>query len=156
VVLKAADWTFQVDVKATREQSIRYSKDHCTCSYCQNYYDTIETSYPKLKAFLAEFGVDMNGPIEVMPFEPTVFLACYRVQGMIREWGFRPLLADGICVVPEAGDDNTFLLWVGEVEVPWVQVISPEEVISPANLPDFLERMNLMWHYRHDSSAIYS
>lgn len=156
MLLKAADWIFQVDVAATREQSVRYSKDHCTCSYCQNYYDTVETAYPRLKSFLAEFGIEMNGPIEVMPFEPTLFLACYRVCGKIRDWGFRPLLADGISVIPEAADDNTFLLWVGELEVPWVQVISPEEVISPANLPEFLDRMQQIWRLRHDYSAIYS
>ena len=156
MLLKAADWIFQVDAIATREQSIRYSKDHCTCSYCQNYYDTVETAYPRLKSFLAEFGIDMNGPIEVMPFEPTLFLACYRVCGNIRNWGFHPLLADGISVIPEAGDDNTFLLWVGELEVPWVQVISSEEVISPANLPEFLDRMHQIWQFRHDYSAIYS
>lgn len=156
MVLKAADWSFRVDVNATREQSIRYSEDHCTCSYCQNYYDTVEEIYPKLKGFLEEFGINMHGPIEVMPFEPTLFLACYRVKGQILNWGFHSLYADGISVVPEAGDENTFLLWVGEMELPWVQLISPEEVVSPANLPEFLDRMQQIWLYRHDAQSISS
>lgn len=156
MLLKAADWHFRVDVKATREQTVRYSKDHCNCSYCQNYYDTVENAYPKLKSFLGEFGIDMHGPCEVMPFEPTLFLACYRVQGKIMQWGYQMLAADGILIIPEDGDDQSFLLWVGEMELPWVQAIAPEEVISPANLPEFMERMQQIWHYRHDVSCFNS
>ena len=156
MVLKAADWIFRVDPKGTREQNIRYSTEHCTCSYCQNYYDTVEKTYPKLKSFLEEFGIYMHGPVEVMPFEPTLFLACYRVKGQITTWGFHPLYANGISIVPELGDEETFLLWVGEMELPWVQLIPPEEVVSPANLPEFLDRMQQIWLYRHDQQIISS
>lgn len=150
MLLKAADWRFRVDVNATREQTVRYSKDHCNCSYCQNYYDTVENTYPRLKRFLGEFGVDMHGPCEVLPFEPTLFMACYRIKGKIVQWGYHTLMADGILIVPEDGDDESFLLWVGEMELPWTQLISPNEVISPANLPEFMERMHQIWQYRHD------
>jgi len=154
VILKAADWHFQVDVSLTREKSSRYSQDHCTCSYCQNYYDTVEQTYPDLVKFLSEFGICIHGPIEVMPFEPTLFMACYRVFGRIQNWGYHPLYANGIQVLPECGDDTTFLLWVGEMRLPWVQIIEPQEVISPANYPEFLERMHDVWLFRHGDPCI--
>ena len=156
MILKAADWSFQVDKNATREKTVGYSADHCTCAYCQNYYDTVENIYPKLKDFLEEFGIYLHGPIEVMPFEPTLFLACYRVCGQIRNWGYCPLYADGISIVPEPENESTFLLWVGEMELPWVQPIPAEEVVSPANLPEFLDRMQQIWQFRHGSSCITS
>ena len=154
MILKAADWIFRVDVNATREKTIGYSKEHCTCSYCQNYYDTVEKTYPGLKKFLEEFGIYLHGPIEVMPFEPTLFLSCYRVCGQIQNWGFQPLYANGISILPEPEGEDTFLLWVGEMSLPWVQAIPPEEVISPANLPEFLDRMQQIWMFRHDPAYI--
>lgn len=130
--------------------------DHCTCGYCQNYYDTVQTAYPALKAFLGEFGVCMEGPVELMPFEPTLLLACYRVRGQIIKWGRTPLQADGISIVPETRDEETFHLWIGELEVPWVQRERAEDVVSPANLPEFLERMQEVWQLRHGNEFVFS
>ena len=42
---------------------------------------------------------------------------------------------------PENSDENTFLLWVGPMELPWTQDVDMDEVISPANQPEFLDRM---------------
>ena len=156
MILKAADWKFRVNPQENREQTDRYSLDHCTCGYCQNYYDTVEETYPRLKDFLGEFGIHMHGPVEVMPFEPTLVLVCYRVRGQILQWGMTPLYADGISIVPEAVDEETFLLWVGEMELPWVQRERVEDVESPANLPEFLERMQSMWTLRHGNEFVFS
>lgn len=156
MILKAADWQFQVDVPLNRKKTREYSLDHCNCYYCQNYYDTVEEAYPALCAFLGEFGVSMHGPVEVMPFEPTLFLACYRVQGKILNWGKTPLIADGIAIVPEYRDEETFHLWAGEMKLPWVQTIRAEEVESPANLPEFMERMQEIWTLRHGYEFVFS
>lgn len=156
MILKAADWIFRVEKEATREQTTRYSREHCTCAYCQNYYDTVEQAYPKLKGFLEEFGINMHGPSELMPFEPTLMMACYRVRGQITQWGKTPLYADGIQIVPELGDEETFLLWSGELEIPWVQEQPVEDVVSPANLPEFMERMRNVWQFRHEPQWIFS
>ena len=156
MILKAADWQFRVQVEENRKKTREYSLDHCTCAYCQNYYDTVEKTYPAIKGFLGEFGVSMHGPVEVMPFEPTLFLACYRIQGQILNWGQTPLFANGISIVPEYRDEETFLLWVGEMPIPWVQAELPEDVVSPANLPEFLERMQTVWNLRHGTEFIYS
>lgn len=156
MILKIADWQFQVDTEATQERTLRYSMDHCTCPYCKNYYDTVELVYPKLKDFLSHFGICMAGPCELMPFVPTLMLACYRVDGKIVHWGKEELGADGISITPEASDDETFLLWVGEAELPWTQPEEMEEVVSPANLPEFLERMQDTWRLRHGTELFFS
>ena len=62
----------------------------------------------------------------------------------------------GVTILPEAGDDSTFLLWVGEVQLPWLQNEPVEEVVSPANLPEFLERMQEVWLLRHGSEFVFS
>lgn len=156
MVLELEDWRFEVDLEATREKTNQNSRDHCQCLYCQNYYDTISQVYPELKNLLQRFGVDMNGPSELMPFEPTLYLACYRIQGRILRWGHQELQADGICLQPEAADDSSFLLWVGEARLPWVQSEREQDVVSPANLPEFMERMRKMWQFRHGKVLILS
>ena len=144
-VIRLADWVFSVDIKATSERTQRYSLDHCTCPYCQNYYETLEQTHPALGPVLGKFGIDLNGPSELMPLEPTLFMACYRVTGQILEQGRARLHIDGIPFRPEKADDETFFLWIGELALPWVQDIPQEDVISPANQPEFLERMEQKW-----------
>lgn len=156
MIVMAADWRFRVDPERNREKTLQYSLDHCTCPYCMNYYDTLQDRYPGIQRFLQDFGVRMEGPVEVMPFEPTLFLACYRVQGKILQWGHTPLFVDGISITPEAVDEETFHLWIGEMELPWVQGIAEDEVVSPANLPEFLERMQQMWQLRHGTEFVFS
>jgi hypothetical protein len=91
-----------------------------------------------------------------MPFEPTLMLACYRVDGQILQWGKAQLSVNGIMILPEAGDERTFLLWVGEIRLPWLQKEAVEDVVSPANLPEFLSRMQEIWSIRHGTTLIHS
>jgi hypothetical protein len=91
-----------------------------------------------------------------MPFEPTLMLACYRVQGEILAWGNRQLCFGDVRIMPETGTDGTFLLWVGEMELPWIQNENAEDVVSPANLPEFLERMQEVWYLRHGDAYFFS
>lgn len=156
LILKLADWRFKVDTDATREKTTKNASDHCECAYCKNYYEAIDLVYPKLRAFLGEFGINMSGPSELMPFEPTLMLACYRVQGEIQVWEKGQLYVDGVQITPETGENGSFLLWVGEVELPWIQEESVEDVISPANLPEFMERMQEVWLLRHGNEFVFS
>ncbi|MBQ8834591.1 MAG: hypothetical protein IJ001_06675 [Oscillospiraceae bacterium] len=156
MILKLADWQFQVDKEATLERTTKNASDHCECGYCRNYYEAVSAAYPELKLFLAEFGVNIDGPSELMPFAPTLMLACYRVQGQILQWGNRELAVAGVPITVETGDENTFLLWVGEVELPWLQEEPMDEVVSPANLPEFMERMQEVWLLRHGTELIFS
>ena len=156
MILDFADWRFRVDVDATMEHTTKNASDHCGCAYCKNYYDALELLYPQLREVLAEFGVNYQGPSELMPFEPTLMLACYRVHGEILRWGKTQLSVEGATITPEAGEDGTFFLWVGELPLPWLQEEAAEDVVSPANLPEFLERMREVWLLRHDENLIFS
>jgi len=156
VIFEFADWRFRIDVEATRKRTANYSQDHCCCDYCNNFYEAVDAAYPFLRSFLDQFGIRIEGPCELMPFEPTLMLACYRVDGQILQWGKEKLQVHGIPIVPEAGEDGTFLFWVGEMEIPWLQEIAVEEVTSPANLPEFLERMRNIWLLRHGEEFVFS
>ena len=83
-------------------------------------------------------------------------LACYRIDGQILQWGKSQLSVKGVTLLPEAADDETFLLWVGEVRLPWLQQEAVEDVVSPANLPEFLARMQEVWSIRHGDLLITS
>lgn len=154
--LKLGDWTFRVDVEATSERTRRYSYDHCQCAYCKNFYDAIDLTYPELRPAMENFGIHLEGPCELMPFEPTLMLACYRVDGQILQWGKSQLSVRGLQILPEAGDSETFLLWVGEIPLPWIQKEPVEDVVSPANLPEFMDRMRQIWVLRHGEDLIFS
>lgn len=154
MVLELEDWRFQVDVEATREHTARNALDHCDCSYCRNYYQAIPLVCPELTEFLSLFGVDYQGPSELMPFEPTLLLACYRVQGRILSFGKNRLWAGDLEINPETSDESSFFLWVGEASLPWLQEENQEDVVSPANLPEFMERMEEVWLLRHGACEI--
>lgn len=140
-----ADWQFSVDADATLSHTIECSLDHCTCAYCRNYYEAVDQAHPELRSVLAKFGIDLNGPSELMPFEPTLVAACYRVSGQIEKAGQTRLHVQGVPLRPEPADDASFFLWAGEMELPWLQEEPEEDVISPANEPEFLDRMMTRW-----------
>ena len=157
MILTLLDWRFQVDVDATLIHTTKNSANHCNCAYCRNYYEAADRCYPELRSFLGQFGVNMDGPSELMPFTPTLMLACYRVHGKVLQWGREELRVKHIPILPESGDDNnSFFLWVGEMELPWLQEEDMDEVVSPANLPEFLERMQEVWLQRHGETLFYS
>lgn len=156
MILEIGDWRFDVDVEATRKRTSEYSFEHCQCAYCKNFYDAVDQAHPHLRSAMADFGVHLEGPSELMPFEPTLMLACYRVDGKILKWGKASLIAGGVPVVPENGENGTFLLWVGEMQIPWLQSEPVEEVVSPANLPEFMARMQEVWLLRHGDEFIFS
>lgn len=156
MILEAGDWRFRVDVDKTLERTSKYSFEHCQCSYCKNFYDAIDQTYPALRPVMEQFGVNLEGPSELMPFEPTLMLACYRVDGQILNWGTSTLSVSGVSIVPELADEETFLLWVGELRLPWLQKEAVEDVVSPANLPEFLSRMQEVWLLRHGDEFVFS
>lgn len=155
MILKINDWEFDIDLERTREHSSFASQDHCTCAYCENYYRTVIRSYPGLRIFLKQFGLEIDGPVEMYPFEPTLYLAGYRVTGRILRFGTEPMLAEGIPIVAEPREEGFFILEAGEMMLPWVMPEDPDEVVSPANEPEFLEKMYLkMWDRNMGTSLL--
>ena len=151
--LQMDDWIFDIDYEATAAHSSCVSAEHCTCGYCENYYRTIEAACPELKGFLAQFGVLVDAPSEMYPIEPTLYLSGYRVTGEIIRWGSGPMMVSGVPVTAEPSREGTFLLEVGELVLPWVLEEDMDEVISPANEPEFLERMYQKMMLRNGYSA---
>jgi len=149
VIIQIADWTFSVDVEETYSHTLRNASDHCECGYCRNYYDCVDMVYPNLRKFLSQLGVVLEGPSELMPFEPTLLLACYRVCGEVLVWGQESLFADVLPVSVGVGENGTFLLWIGEIPLPWGRDEPVNEVVSPANTPEFMYRMQQMWYLCH-------
>lgn len=141
MTINLGDWQFRVNPEATMEYTTQCSLDHCTCAYCRNFYETADLVNPTLRPVLSRFGIYLNGPCEVMPFEPTLVAACYRVTGQITRQGTSFLHIDDIPLRPEKADENTFFLWIGPMELPWHQDESMDDVVSPANQPEFLDRM---------------
>ena len=154
--IQIADWRFWVDVEATYSHTLKNSQDHCECGYCRNYYDCVDMVYPDLRQFLSQFGVVLEGPSELLPFEPTLLLVAYRVHGEVLFWGKEPLLADTLPVTIGAGENGTFLIWIGEIPLPWGLEEHVEDVISPANTPEFMERMRQIWYLRHGEESFIS
>ena len=143
-----ADWRVQVDVDATRKHTSENANDHCGCAYCKNFYEMLPLSHPGLCVALSRLGIDPMGPSELMPFTPELYLACYRVRGRILRWGKSALAVGNIPIVLENGDLDSFFLWAGEMELPWTQEEDMDEVLSPANQPEFMDRMMqrlLLW-----------
>lgn len=141
MIITIDDWKFNVNVEATRAHSSFSASRHCTCGYCENYYRSMGFAYPGLRRFLSDFGIDVEGPVEMYPFEPTICLVSYRVTGRILEYGMGPIMVDHVPILPISEDESQFKLEVGEMQLPWVMLEDPDEVVSPANEPEFLERM---------------
>ena len=106
MLFELADWVMQVDVEMTRAHTRANAADHCGCAYCKNYYEMLPATYPGLCVALNRMGIDPMGPSELMPFTPTVYLACYRVCGTIEKWGTSALAAEGVLVVPERAEEE--------------------------------------------------
>lgn len=141
MILKIDDWIFDIDPEKTMEHSSFAVNSHCTCGYCENYYRSVEMAYPELRPFLERFFADIQGPSEMYPIEPTLYLLGYKVNGRILRFGCGPILVEQVPVMPQLLDDEHFMLEVGEMELPWVMDEDMDEVLSPANEPEFLERM---------------
>ena len=59
IMIKKMGYVFSVNI----EQTEKYYETHslCDCESCRNYYAQIKDKFPKLDAFLREFGVDISG-----------------------------------------------------------------------------------------------
>lgn len=147
MILEIDGWRFDIDFEATKQYSENEAADHCECGYCRNYYGAVDGSYPVLRPFLGQFGVNIEGPDELIPFEPNLYRVSYAVKGVILEDGCKPICANGLSVLPEAGQrvqadaKPYFWLTVDRISVPWVLDEPMEEVLSPANEPSFIKRI---------------
>ncbi|MBO5129718.1 MAG: hypothetical protein J6B95_05170 [Oscillospiraceae bacterium] len=155
MTIRIDDWVFEVDVTRTKAHAAHALGSHCTCGYCENYYRVVDREYPNLRSFLDRFFVQIEGPSEMYPFEPTLCLLAYKVTGRIAQVGSGPIMVDGVPVMGDVIDEDTFKLEVGEIELPWILEEDMDEVISPANEPEFLERMYMKLLQRNGGNLMF-
>ena len=72
MLIEKDNYKFSVDIEKTKEYYNTHSLCDCVC--CRNYYKQIEKELPKLKEFLADFGVDISKPDEIMSVENEGFI----------------------------------------------------------------------------------
>lgn len=151
MIVSISDWVFDVDLSATMEYSAGVWSDHCTCGYCRNFYETMDKEYPRVKPLLEQFGMNSLTPEELSPIEPTLYMVSYCISGTVRKRGIYPIDSGDVVFTVSTHDDNPlyepmfgkpfFVLTTGLLELPWVLEEDKDEVISPANEPEYLQRM---------------
>ena len=148
--LEINGWEFEVDMDETMSYSAKVLEDHCQCGYCRNFYKAIDGAYPALRPFLARFGMHVETPEELMPFEPTVCTVSYCISGRILRRSLYPLEGGGTVFSVETQEKMPFetqcnapyfVLTSGFLELPWLLDEDMNEVVSTANEPEFLEKM---------------
>lgn len=152
MILQIDDWKFDVDMSRTMEYSASEAAEHCTCAYCRNFYAAVDACYPNLRPFLAQFGIDIEAPDELMPFTATHMMVLYAVSGRILQYNKHPILQCDVRIDPEPLETSmintecpgpAFVLSVGPFDIPWVldEPLVEDNIVSPANEPPFLKKM---------------
>lgn len=147
MILKIDDWEFDIDLERTMAYSAAEAAEHCDCAYCRNFYAAVDEHYPKLRPFLAQFGLDVEAPEEMFPSfireDSMDYMPVYVVYGRITKLGQYELEA-GLCNIVARTEDvsrDYFELDCYEITLPWVLDEPIEDVVSPANEPSFLQKM---------------
>ena len=154
MILQLGDWKFDIDMERTMEYSASEASEHCDCAYCRNFYASIDENYPRLRPYLAQFGLDIEAPDELMPYDLNgrmYYDGVYMVCGRILQAGVTPMEVSDIPIRAMVEDDSIpinhncpkpcFALEIGTMDLPWVLDEPMKDVVSPANLPDFLKKM---------------
>lgn len=144
------DWILDIDVSTTEAYTKHLLSEHCECGYCRNFYQTVEDEYPGFRSFLNQFGADAEAPVDFLPVEPTLCIVSYAVHGEIINHGQKPIQVGNCCFTPEGMErldyelkcpKPYFVVTSQFLELPWILEEDKDEVVSPANEPECLERM---------------
>ena len=151
--LKIEDLEFDIDLDATMIQHAKEAEDPCDCAYCRNFSAAIDGSYPNLRTFLAQFGVDITIPDESMPYDRPQqmwYQNVYTVCGRILSGDEAAIEVDGTEVyfhtanhhqINSSCPEPHFFVDVGMMMLPWILDEPMAQVVSPANDPSFLQKM---------------
>lgn len=151
MIIEIDDWKFDVDITATMEYSAAEAAEHCDCAYCRNFYAAVDDTYPKLRPFLARFGLNIEAPDELMPYDVSKEMwydGTYAVRGRILAEGSSAIQIGEAYIHPEIDSqinhsllEPCFYLFLDSVVLSWVLDEPMEDVVSPANEPSFLQKM---------------
>lgn len=129
--IKKDDWEFNVDIDITKEYYRTYS-DLCECDGCKNFYQTIQSYSAELTAFLEQFGIDVEKPIEAMWFavdkqsKMINYTAYYSIHGTATNGKYEiDFETINIVVQPPKNSPNTemlepyFVFQIFNLLLPW-------------------------------------
>jgi len=150
MIVSVQDWIFDVDIEATSRYCSDVVANPCNCGYCRNFRAAVNKEVPELNQFLSQLGSSVVAPEELMPYEPTVFEGSYCISGKILQRGNDVRISEH-CWLSVLTEDETdyetqcpkpfFVLRSNSMELPWVLDEDMDEVVSPANEPEYLQRM---------------
>lgn len=140
-------WEFSVDIEKTKEYYRTYS-DLCDCDACKNFYQVIRSYSVEYSAelinFLAQFGVDIEKPIETEWFvidkqSKTIdYTAYYAVYGSAAKGSYEIDFGTiNVVVQPSKNSPNTempepyFVFQIFNLLLPWVLSDNVEELNDP-------------------------
>ena len=153
MILQLEDWVFDLRLQETTDYSKFEAKDHCMCGYCRNFYETVDVAYPNLRSFFSAFGLTIEAPNELMPYvegEEVHYYGVFAVCGTIIRSGSLPFVVDGIQIKPTAQNmqqinygcsDPCFFLEFSDISLKWVIDEPIDDIESPANDPEFIEKI---------------
>lgn len=132
VLIEKNNYKFSVDIEKTKEYYNTHSLCDCVC--CRNYYKQIAKELPKLKEFLADFGVDISKPDEIMSVENEGYIdyinidytICGNVINMsefeidIYDNQFLNVIVTEGFASPNEQTGDYFTLSVMNIRLPWV------------------------------------
>ena len=140
-IIKKEDYVFDVDVEKTKEYYS--SKTLCDCDECRNFYCQAENTFPKLKNFLLDFGIDIARPEEIhstynkgmVDYHAVSYTAvgkciqCGQYEFDIEDGGlFLNLVINKNPVYPnEQEDTQCFEFFIYNIRLPWVLDTPHEE-----------------------------
>ena len=150
LIFTLGDWVLEIDLESTRKYTQHLLSEHCECGYCRNFYRVIESTYPGFRSFLNQFGADAEAPVDFLPVEPTLCVVSYAVSGKVLNRGSQSVLVGNCAFMIEQMEQldyelkcpKPYFVFTSQfLELPWILDEDMNEVVSPANEPECLERM---------------
>ena len=144
------DWVLEINLEDTQMYTQHLLSEHCECGYCRNFYNAVEDTYPGFRSFLKQFGADAEAPVDFLPVEPTLCVVSYAVSGKVLKRGVQPFQVGNTSFKVEEMSQLDyelkcpkpyFVFTSDYLELPWLLDEDMDEVVSPANEPECLERM---------------
>ena len=133
-IIEKEDYIFDVDIEKTKEYY--RTRTLCDCNECQNYYRQAENTFPKIKEFLFDFGIDIARPDEICSIyhkgQVEYYVVAYTAVGECIQCGeyefdtkdgglFLNLVINKTPVYPnEQEDRQCFEIVVYNIRLPWV------------------------------------
>lgn len=150
MILQLGSWKFDIDMETTMAYSAAEAQEHCTCTYCRNFYAALDTDLPSLRPMLAQFGIDAQAPDQLYPYDITNetmwYEGEYLVFGRILQHGKDPIVCGQCSIQPSVDAQYSvsqpyFVLCLQGAKLPWILEEPLQEVLSPANEPEFINKM---------------